>query len=730
MILQKEYQINAITELMGKIVKSLKSASEKVVVFKAPTGSGKTYMMSEAVKRLVEDKENNFALSFIWLSVRMLHEQSKEKLEKYYEDFRTINCSYFEDLKDNKIQENEILFINWHSINKKNINIYVRENELDNDLNSVIRNTKDDGREIVLIIDESHHTANSDKSRELITSISPKVTIEVSATPEMKTTDELVSVDIERVKEEHMIKSEIAVNPHFMGIVVTSRSSDEIVIEQALKKREELLEACHKEGSKVNPLLLIQLPDKKGEMDTKKDEIVDLLDKKFGINESKGNLAIWLSEEKTESLKNIERNDNQVEVLIFKQAIALGWDCPRASVLVIFRESTSFRFTIQTVGRIMRMPELKYYNTESLNNGYIFTNLQEIKIVEDYAKDYITTNESKRRVDLYTQVSLRSIYIKRQLARERLSSPFIDIFEKIAKEVGLDKKITLEPSAITNLIISDGKIINIDTAGQIESEGELEVALTSTEINRRFDLFVWENCRPFAPVYSRDRMKSALYSYFVNRFAFSKLDPRVQKVVLGKENIDIFKEVLSESKERYIEEVVEQLRSKKEVCVEEAWEVPFTISYNSKYEKQNRKRSIMEPYFLFKNASQPEKDFIEVLDKSDKVEWWFKNREGTPKYFAVEYYDENNELASFYVDFIVKFNNGIIGLYDTKKGRTAEEAKFRAEGLQKYIETERRKGKNLDGGIVVPYENTWKINREKLYEYNPKKIMWWPNLNP
>jgi len=65
----------------------------------------------------------------------MLHEQSKEKLEKYYEDDRTLKCSYFEDLEDRKIAENEILFINWHSINKKDINIFVRENEQDNCFN-------------------------------------------------------------------------------------------------------------------------------------------------------------------------------------------------------------------------------------------------------------------------------------------------------------------------------------------------------------------------------------------------------------------------------------------------------------------------------------------------------------------------------------------------------------------------------------------------------------------
>ena len=115
----------------------------------------------------------------------MLHEQSKEKLEKYYENDRILQCSYFDDLQDKKIDENEILFINWQSINKKDINIYVRENEQENNLNSILENTKNEGREIILIIDESHHTASSEKSRELIETINPKVTIEVSATPQL-----------------------------------------------------------------------------------------------------------------------------------------------------------------------------------------------------------------------------------------------------------------------------------------------------------------------------------------------------------------------------------------------------------------------------------------------------------------------------------------------------------------------------------------------------------------
>ena len=94
---------------------------------------------------------------------------------------------------------------NWQSINQAK-NIFVRENENEFNLSKVIENTKNTDREIILIIDESHHTASSEKSREVIERIDPKVTIEVSATPKISTVDYVQEVDIQEVKEEEMIK--------------------------------------------------------------------------------------------------------------------------------------------------------------------------------------------------------------------------------------------------------------------------------------------------------------------------------------------------------------------------------------------------------------------------------------------------------------------------------------------------------------------------------------------
>ncbi len=724
MIELKDYQKQAVKNLKSKVQNALRSPDREVVIFQAPTGSGKTIMVSEMLKQLIKDNKKKY--SFVWVTVRMLHEQSKEKLEKHYEDDRLIQCSYFEDLEDKQIGENEILFINWHSINKKDINVYVRENEQDNNLNAIIQNTKEEGREIILIIDESHHTASSDKSKELIETISPKVTIEVSATPHLKeNVSEIEKVHLADVKAEEMIKSEISVNPEFLNIKLENKSSDELVIGQALKKREELTKLYKKENSNINPLILIQLPDSKSNLITKKDDVIRILKDTFKITEENGKLAVWLSEEKTDNLANIEKPDNEVEVLVFKQAIALGWDCPRASILVIFRESKSFTFTIQTIGRIMRMPELKYYNLEDLNKGFVFTNLPNIEITEDYAKDYVTVYEAKRDNSKYKNIELPSVYLKRQRERTRLSGEFAKIFLKVAEETNLKKKITLDPSKVVSPIIADGKIVNIDKMGEIEHKGQIEVKLNEAELQQKFDNFIYDNCSPYSPADSSDRMKTAIYQFFQIKYKLPKFDPRVQRIVLGKENVQALVDAINVSKEKYRLEIIEQLSEVRERIEEPKWEVPLIDSYKSNAKKEINPKSIMNPFYT-KKPSQPEKLFMDLLNNSNKVEWWYKNGEGERKYFAVSYKDENNKEWAFYVDFIVKFNDGTLGLFDTKSGMTAKDAGPRAVGLKKFIE--KNKNKKLRGGIVIESHGSWRINNKEKYEYNPNDLSSWDIL--
>jgi len=736
----KQYQDEKVEELKNKVNELLELDGSKLCIFEAPTGSGKTIMVGEFLKRLVNplDREDGKQFSFIWISVRDLHDQSKKSLGNHFENvFRYL---HFEDLQNNVIGKNEILFLNWEKIYNKD-RIYIRENEKGKNLSNIVENTKQAGREVILIVDESHHTNLGPNATKVRADISAKITLEVSATPVFRDPDGHIKVHFEKVVAEGMIKNEVAINPEFQKFKVDGKSSREMVIEAAIERRKELLEAYKAEGSDINPLVLIQLPNlQKGINDLDKDVLTDvqkILKRKYDITEDNDRMAIWLADNKTPNLVNIEKGTNEVEVLVFKQAIALGWDCPRAQILVIFRETESKVFLLQTVGRIMRMPEFHHYESHpELNKAYVFTNIgvSEIKLGDEIAKEYFTIQEAKRDDKIYKDLNLPSIHFKRQREKTRLSGEFSKIFMDIAEKQDLKKKLDKKKIEISNEIIIDGKIINIDKARTIE-HSLMNYHSPDMEIQMYYDLFCKASTGEFAPFDSMDRIKSALNRFFTRVMGFENDDPAFYKVILNPDNIGKVSEVLAMAREEYKRTVV--AKDEEREIENLVWNVPKVISYNSKYKAQPVRKCIMSPFYskfqqdnqqaLF--DSETEKDFIDYIDKAKKVEWWFKNGQGEVNYFAVPYVDKYGKKSAFYVDFILQLKKGDVWLLDTKKGQTAENAKERAEGLAKYIKEHKKKGKKLFGGIVIPADGQWRYNDNEKYEYNPNELKDWKFLD-
>lgn len=740
----KDYQENTVVELKRQTNKLLDSEDSKVLIFQSPTGSGKTLMMAEFLKRLVDSRVDNKKLSFIWIAVNKLHDQSKNNLKKYYDQNGVgIKCSYFEDLDDRRIGENEILFLNWASINKKD-NLYIRANERDNNLSSVIARTKDQSRIIFLIIDESHHTASSDKSKELILDIGPKITIEVSATPQLNNVNSIVDVELKDVKDQEMIKKEIIINPGFENYIIDKRKSDktadEFVLESGLKKRIELQKKLRVEGSNVNPLLLIQLPDAMQGVSDKKEEIISLL-KKFGYTTENGRLAIYLSDKGNKiNLANIEKNENDVDVMIFKQAIALGWDCPRASILVLFRQwrEENITFSIQTLGRIMRMPEQKHYLDQDLNVGYVFTSLQDINVAEDLSRDYITTFTGFRARD-YKNLNLPSYHSKRFREETRLSSDFTPLFMEAARKLKLKEKFSFKHSIINTKLIASGRITDPDKeVKHIDKKGSLSIPKNEVELQNAFDLFIRNNLAPFEPeLRSISRIKSSIYSCFE---ASRNEDewPKIQAAVLAEENQQIMINVINVAKDLYELEVG---KGKNELVKNvEPWNVPKLINYNLAFVKKDYKKSIIQAYYghkrngqksLFSGQSEDselEEDFIKYLEKSKAVEWWFKNGSKDGSYLGIPY-TELGRVKPFYPDFVVMMKDGRVGLFDTKGDLTAKVAGPKAEGLAKYIKDQNKNGKKLFGGIVLNEKNSWRYHSGLKYEYDLNNLKDWKFLD-
>ena len=389
MIKEISYQRDAINELVEKTIHLLNSnGTRKKLVFKAPTGSGKTVMASQMLDELTTQlADEGREVALIWIAPNKLHQQSYLKMKNYFTETRVLRPVTYDELDHSAggyIHPGEVFFVNWESINKDK-NIMVRETESSASLYDLTRRTQEEyGLLIIVIIDEEHMFGGraAKQSEKVLKNINPKVEIRISATP-ITMPDEMVTVSREQVIKEEMIKDGITINP-LVSDPESGLSENEYLLEQALAKRKEIKAAYERLGVRINPLLLIQLPNDNSEtLDEEERSIIELvkarLEAVHDITTNNGRLAIWLSNDK-QNLEGLENDHNMTEALLFKQAIALGWDCPRAAVLLIFREIQSTSFGVQTVGRIMRMPQQKYYPDPLLNHGWVYTNLSRDRI--------------------------------------------------------------------------------------------------------------------------------------------------------------------------------------------------------------------------------------------------------------------------------------------------------------------------------------------------------------
>lgn len=761
MIHLKNYQDEAVNDLAKNLYKLLKRpGARENLIFKAPTGSGKTVMMASLLNKFCEELPEHYELekrkaAFIWIAPNKLYIQSYNALKGYFAEMRSIKPIFFEDVSDNELQPNEVLFVNWESINKEK-NTMIKENETNKNLYSFINKAKLNNTEIIVIIDEEHMFANTKtakRANEVLQKIYPKVEIRVSATPTTNS-DYRTLVERQDVIAEEMIKEGIILNPALDTIVQQGRSLEEILLEQALAKREELRQAYESLGIKINPLLLIQLPNDTSDNNTADDEkyidvVLQNLEVKYNITINNNKLAVWLSGRK-DNVEDIEKTDNMVEVLLFKQAIALGWDCPRAGVLLIFRELKSTTFTIQTVGRILRMPEQKHYPNPLLNQGYVFTNLSknQIEIVKD-DMSYITMNKA-RRIEDYVPVHLNSTYINTRIVRNRLGAQFRKALYEIAelnwelkREMGSDHFFETNKQLLKKRFINtDINTIEIVIPENVILTGEEQTKLvtetarfakTPSELARLFKDFCRALTAPYAAVDSTPVLEGGMKYFFEDYFGIIEYD--AIKIMLFEQNQSIFIELIEKAKERYQEMQEEKANKATKDVQNYQWEVPIERIYNELYEeKEAVQRHALEPYYEYNRASKPEVKFAEFLEENiENLYWWYKNGEKAKEHFAVPYIDYLGKQSLFYVDFVILSKTNVTCLFDTKTaGSDPANAHLKHNALVDFIAERNGKGLKTIGGILIEKSpnnvSTWWYCNNKIT--NTKDTAGWDMFNP
>ncbi|MGE0793482.1 MAG: DEAD/DEAH box helicase [Candidatus Woesearchaeota archaeon] len=744
----KNYQEKAVNKLLSRTRELFEENIDKrTIVFQAPTGSGKTFMMSKYIEEIINTLEEK-DICFLWLSIGKgdLHIQSYDSIKNVFQGFPVCNLlekEFFGSKKE--IEKNEVVVANWEKLRNKDgqtgewKNILMKDKETVN-FRELIRNTKESGKTIILIIDESHSNSTSERATELRDDIvNADLTIEMSATPTLKEGEynEKVQVQPNDVIEEGMIKKEIIINENIDSIDDNEITSQELILEIAFKKREELKQIYLQENIKINPLVLIQLPSSEAGED-KREFVENFLSKK-GIKYDNHKLAIWLSEEKVNNEKEfVTPNESNVEFLLFKQAIDTGWDCPRAQILVRFREIKSIVFEIQTVGRILRMPEAQHYKNDILNKGYVYTNVKSLEVKKETYNPNIIKSINVKRKKTYTSIKLKSYYRNRLDFGDVtlsfyniLEDTFCDFFniEKDKKEFNItnkNKEVIKEKISVYGLDNQDEIILNKEietnlfdqiTDEKIKSDKTLKANLSQNDLFYAFENIIKINLQGFAPKRSISIIKQALYRWF-KKYLNVNLHENgiiyVQNVVLN--NAEIFSKLLDQSIKNYKPIKEEEIKNKIKELEEwqDEWEIVENRNYNPHtYKKYDYKLNIYEPCYLNLDNNL-EKDFVEFLEKNkDKIEWWFQNgNEHMILNFGIKY----NTKSTFQPDFIIKLKDGRIGIFDTKAvGEREDENKLKSEALQKYILEENKKNKCLFGGLVIKDNNKFRIYQEKEY---------------
>ena len=760
-----QYQQDAIKELTDKTVKLLNlGGSRRKIVFEAPTGAGKTVMACQTLANIVDELRTRSdsrykECAFIWFAPRKLHLQSYMSLKGAFGETRKLSPVMFDELDQSEgIQPGEILFVNWESINKEK-NIMVRDSESSASIYEITRRTQQElGLPIIAVIDEEHMfwSNNADKTRQVLERINPAIELRISATPKTVRPDALYKVDRQDVIAAEMIKKEAVLNPE----IDVNSNEDEIalnerLIKAALEKREEIAEAYRAEGVNINPLLLIQLPNDKKESMTTEDEKVAEQVKTYlkymhDITEENGKLAVWLSNEKS-NLAGLEQPDNLAQVLLFKEAIALGWDCPRASVLLIFRKLSSDEFTIQTIGRILRMPEQLHYPNELLNYGYVYTDLAKDKInICSADASYILkdTLVAHRRANL-CNVSLKSVYSERpNIERNYLGPDFRKVlydtateFWRLEQGAGLfsiaelaamrgedeeyqplpetdDDTINENRRRVKNSIRLDVKTINIEIPKDVHFQNEVQTltvdrakfARTTGEIDGVFLAYIDSKGGQFERKGRTDKIASFLTELIADFFGIYETDAK--KVVLYHENRPKFDRLLETALEKYARkrQIAAAQAAATRIYKEHEWEVPERRVYDAETNHPSEgKNHALLPFIQLNAASNPEKEFVKFLEaNSQYIDWWYKNGDNGKANYAVEYHKgEGGEKALFYVDFVIRMKNGHIYLFDSKSAGSDIFAADKHNALLRYMAENSTTEQPLAGGVILQQGSNW-----------------------
>ena len=615
----KEFQLAAVKSLFEAMDKPTRD-----IILKSPTGSGKTIILTYFMHQYIQSFSKTV---FVWLTPGKgnLEEQSKAKMDKYIHASQTKLLS---DVMTAGFEENDSCFINWEKLTKKGSNA-LKDSERTNFLEHIQR-ALNEGLRFVIVVDESHQN-NTIKADEIIQYFHTDKIIRCSATPKGIAKAEIIEIPEEDVIAAGLIKKMLIINQDFPQSVETENQTS-YLLEKALLKQRELRAAFLQKDTDINPLIVVQIPNKS---ETLQDGIERYLETQ-GLTYENGQLAVWLSD-CHENLEGIEEPNAAVTVVIIKQAVATGWDCPRAHILVKLRDNMDETFEIQTIGRIRRMPEAKHYGSDLLDSCYLYTLDEKFTAGVKMALDKSALNActlflKKEFKDIVLTSQQRTMVTSVRNPQKALQA--ITLYATEEYGVGTNKeenKIRLQAHGY----VFSPDILHHTLSGQTAtldfSSADMNTIAVTEQLNthkhgRDYHQKVGKIGLEIGMEYSF--MNTIIRKLFDKNFSYSRkilaLEPReVYAFVLN--NADRLKHFIREAMAHELAQLQLEVKS----VSENEFRIPQSclFTYNEELRTQNEYKKNVYQGYLSSAAprSMPELKFEKFCERSESVEWWYNN---------------------------------------------------------------------------------------------------------
>jgi hypothetical protein len=464
--------------------KDLKDKANRLhgVQIKAPTGSGKTIIIGSLIKDYLKD----FVVLVFSPGAGNLEEQTAKKLNIITGATQVITESTFSFTPSPGVN----YVSNWEALvsMRKGSNAYITKLSKDSENSNIfdwLGALSASKTPVAIIVDESHH--GSAKASGAILSFLDDIRrtlgyapylIEASATPILKEGAEegTVSIDVSDVIKAGLLRKTVRLNSGASELIekmtVSQRADtdlERVIFETAFSKLKEIDKEYVRVGSDYHGLMAIQLPSSVAGKEAI--ERIKSFFRPHGITVENGQLALFMNGAKEGDMDIIHTPESPVRVLLYKQGISMGWDCPRAQVLVGLRHLTSKVFTTQNLGRFIRTTEAKHYNNDILDSAYVYSNVGDMGS-KNYDKDADHTLRYEGEVSLrkdesgrYALQSINDLNLELSVLARKNQDP---LDRKTLQKVWVKK---------VNEARLWERITNVDTREVTETVGEGEVSV-------------------------------------------------------------------------------------------------------------------------------------------------------------------------------------------------------------------------------------------------------------